>query len=269
MCSARANKRYGQHFLQGAWADRLVTAIAPAPEDRFLEIGPGPGALTLRLARQVAHLTAVEVDPEMVADLQPRLPGNVDLVQHDFLDFDIGPVAAESARGLRIAGNLPYNAASPILIKLLAARRSGVPITDATLMVQREVADRIEGQPGTKAFGTLSIFAQLRADVRRLMTLPPGAFRPQPKVHSAVLRLEFHEPRVALTDEPTFEALVRAIFTQRRKTLTNALRSFAEARGIDPRDAIARAALDGTRRPEALQITDLARLADVFSSHVS
>jgi 16S rRNA (adenine1518-N6/adenine1519-N6)-dimethyltransferase len=265
----RANKRYGQHFLQGAWADKLVTAIAPTPADRFLEIGPGPGALTLRLARNVSHLTAVEVDAQMVAELRPRLPGNVDLVQQDFLDFDLGPVAAAATRGLRIAGNLPYNAASPILIKLLAARRSGLRITDATLMVQREVADRIEGQPGTKAFGTLSIFVQLRADVRRLMTLPPGAFRPAPKVHSAVLRLEFREPQVSMLHEPTFEALVRAIFTQRRKTIANALRPFAEARGIDPRDAIARAALDGTRRPEALQITDLARLADVFSSQLS
>lgn len=265
----RANKRYGQHFLQGAWADKLVTAITPTPADRFLEIGPGPGALTLRLARNVSHLTAVEVDAQMVAELRPRLPGNVDLVQQDFLDFDLGPVAAEAASGLRIAGNLPYNAASPILIKLLAARRSGLRITDATLMVQREVADRIEGQPGTKAFGTLSIFVQLRADVRRLMTLPPGAFRPAPKVHSAVLRLEFREPEVSMLHEPTFEALVRAIFTQRRKTIANALRPFAEARGIDPRDAIARAALDGTRRPEALQITDLARLADVFSSQLS
>jgi 16S rRNA (adenine1518-N6/adenine1519-N6)-dimethyltransferase len=269
MCSARANKRYGQHFLQGPWADKLVTAIAPAPGDRFLEIGPGPGALTLRLARYVAHLTAVEVDPEMVADLRPRLPPNVDLVQHDVLDFDLGPLAGAAAGGLRIAGNLPYNAASPILIKLLAARRAGLRIADATLMVQREVADRIEGQPGTKAYGTLSIFAQLRADVRRLMTLPPGAFRPAPKVHSAVVRLEFREPQVSLLHEPTFEALVRAIFTQRRKTLNNALRSFSEAHGIDSREAIARAGLDGTRRPEALQITDLARLADVFVSHVS
>ena len=265
----RANKRYGQHFLQGAWADKLVTAIAPAPDDWFLEIGPGPGALTLRLARYVAHLTAVEVDPEMVSELRPRLPGNVDLVQQDFLNFDLGSLAADTGGGLRIAGNLPYNAASPILIKLLAARRSGVRLSDATLMLQREVADRIEGQPGTKAFGTLSIFTQLRADVRRLMTLPPGAFRPTPKVHSAVLRLEFREPSVSLIHEPTFEALVRSIFTQRRKTLANALRPFAEARGIDPRDAIARAALDGTRRPEALQITDLARLADVFTSQVS
>jgi 16S rRNA (adenine1518-N6/adenine1519-N6)-dimethyltransferase len=262
----RANKRYGQHFLQGAWADRLVGAIGPAPSDRFLEIGPGPGALTLRLAPRVAHLTAVELDPDMVAELGPRLPPNVELIQQDVLEFDLASVAGS---GLRVAGNLPYNAASPILFKLLGARRDGVALTDATLMVQREVADRIEGQPGTKAYGTLSIFVQLRADVQRLMTLPPGAFRPVPKVHSAVLRFEFREPRVQMTDEPTFEALVRSIFTQRRKTLSNALRRFAAERGLDPRLAIARAALDGTRRPEALQLTELARLADVFTSRVS
>jgi 16S rRNA (adenine1518-N6/adenine1519-N6)-dimethyltransferase len=265
----RANKRYGQHFLQGAWADRLVTAIAPAPADRFVEIGPGPGALTLRLARRVAHLTAVEVDPEMVAELTPRLPANVDLVERDFLDFDLGPIAAEAPDGLRVAGNLPYNAAAPILFKLLAARRQGLRLSDATLMVQREVADRIEGRPGTKAFGTLSIFVQLRADVRRLLTLPPGAFRPAPKVHSAVLGLEFRDPQVSMTDESTFEALVRSIFTQRRKTLANAVRAFAERYGIDPREAIARASIDGRRRPEALQLTELARLADVFASPFS
>ena len=260
----RANKRYGQHFLEAAWADKLVDAVAPAETDRFLEIGPGTGALTLRLAPRVAHLTAVELDPEMVAALGPHLPPNVSLIREDFLDFDLRSIPAPG--GLRVAGNLPYNAAAPILFKLLEGRRDGVPLTDATVMLQREVADRIEGRPGTKDYGPLAIFVQLRADVRRLLTLPPGAFRPSPKVHSAVLRLDFHEPRVQLRHEPTFEALVRSIFTQRRKTLANALRRFAADRGIDSRQAVARAELDGTRRPEALQLTELARLADVFLS---
>ena len=201
----RAKKRFGQHFLEPAWAERLVQSIAPQGTDRFLEIGPGPGALTLRLAPQVAHLTAVELDREMAAALRPRLPANVTLVEQDFLDFDVLAVAD---RDLRVAGNLPYNVSSPILFALLRARRGGARLVDATLMLQREVADRIEGQPGTKNYGTLAIFVQLRASVRRLLTLPPGAFRPIPKVHSAVLHLVFKESVVPLRDEATFERLV-------------------------------------------------------------
>jgi 16S rRNA (adenine1518-N6/adenine1519-N6)-dimethyltransferase len=261
---ARAKRRYGQHFLEPAWADRLVTAIKPAADDRFLEIGPGPGALTLRLAPRVAQVTAVEVDPDMIAALTPDLPPNVTLIAQDVLDVDLS--ALTRAGAIRVAGNLPYNAAAPILLKLLAARRDGAALTDAVLMVQREVADRIEASPGTKDYGPLSIVVQLRAAVTRLLTLPPGAFRPVPKVHSAVIRLAFHDRQVEMRDEATFDALVRSIFTQRRKTLTNALGRFAEARGTSSRAAIAAAGIDGTRRPETLQLTELARLADVFVS---
>ncbi len=264
MGRARARKRYGQHFLEPAWADRLIGAIAPQPADSFLEIGPGRGALTFRLAPRVAHLTAVELDPAMVQVLEPRLPGNVTLVASDFLEFDIGSVAGRS--GIRVAGNLPYNAAAPILFKLLKTYRDTSRLIDATLMVQREVADRIAAAPGSREYGTLSIFTQLRADVRRLLTLPPGAFRPIPKVHSTVLGLRFRRHSVEIRDEATFEALVRSIFTQRRKTLVNALRPFAAGHGFEPRAAVDRAGLDGVRRPETLQLEELARLADVFPS---
>jgi 16S rRNA (adenine1518-N6/adenine1519-N6)-dimethyltransferase len=260
----RARKKYGQHFLEAVWADRLVAAIDPAPGDRFLEIGPGPGALTLRLAPRVAHLTAVEVDPGMIAALGPRLPATVDLIHADVLDIDIAAVAAGAP--LRVAGNLPYNLSSPILFMILAAHAGGAPLVDATLMLQREVADRIESGPGSKDYGTLSVFVQRRARVRRVLTLPPGAFRPQPKVHSAVVRLAFHPPDVPLRDEATFTAMVRWIFTQRRKTLVNALRRFAEERGADAAAVVATAGIDGRRRPETLQLTELARLADGFSS---
>lgn len=261
--SVRAKKKFGQHFLEPAWADKLVHAIAPLPTDRFVEIGPGPGALTLRLAPVVAQVTAVELDHDMCVALAPRVPVNVSLVEQDFLEFDLLSLAD---RDLRVAGNLPYNVSSPILFTLLRARREGGRLTDATLMVQREVADRIEGKPGTKDYGTLAIFVQLRATVRRLLTLPPGAFRPIPKVHSAVLRFEFTDLTVPLKDEAIFERLVRSIFTQRRKTLINALRPFAEERGVDPRAAVAQAEIDGIRRPQTLQLTELARLADVFVS---
>src|SRR3954470_9751803 len=218
--SMRAKKRYGQHFLEAAWADKLVAAIDPNPDDSFLEIGPGPGALTLRLALRVARLTAIELDPEMVALLQPKVPSNVTLVQGDFLEFDLETLPPDHR--FRVAGNLPYNVSSPILFSLLAAHRRLGTLTDATLMLQREVAERIHARPGTRDYGVLSIFVQLHADVRPLLSLPPGAFRPVPQVHSTVIGLRFRPPAVAVPDEHEFEAMVRTMFMQRRKTLLNA-----------------------------------------------
>jgi len=260
----RARKKYGQHFLQAAWADRLVAAIAPQPEDRFLEIGPGPGVLTTRLARRVAHLTAVEIDRDMVEALLPGAPPNVTIVPADILAFDIATLTV--AAPLRVAGNLPYNLSSPILFRLLAAYRETGRIPDATVMLQREVAERLEARPGTRDYGVLSILIQLHADVRRLLSLPPGAFKPAPRVHSAVVQLTFHPPSVAVRDERLFEAMVRSMFTQRRKMLGNALEPFATARGTHAADALRRADLDATRRPETLQLAEIARLADVFQS---
>jgi 16S rRNA (adenine1518-N6/adenine1519-N6)-dimethyltransferase len=262
----RPRRRYSQHFLEPPWADKLVEAMAPEPGDVFLEIGPGRGALTLRLAPRVEHVTAIEVDPGMVRSLRPHLPENVTLLAGDFLDVDLRRHAPPGAPPMRVAGNLPYHVSSPILFKLLNAQRDGLPIRDATLMLQREVADRIEAAPGGREFGTLSIFVQLRADVRRLLTLPPGAFRPAPRVHSAVVRLGFRAPEVSIADEGIFEGLVRAIFTQRRKMLANALRGFAELHDVDPSATLAAANIDGRRRPETLQLAELARLADVFAT---
>jgi 16S rRNA (adenine1518-N6/adenine1519-N6)-dimethyltransferase len=260
----RAKKRYGQHFLEAAWADKLVAAIDPRPEDRFLEIGAGPGALTLRLASRVARLTAVELDAAMVDALRPRLPGNVVLVHADFLEFDLSALSSE--RPFRVAGNLPYNVSSPIIFALLEAHRTLGGIVDATLMLQREVAARICARPGTRDYGVLSIFTQLHAEVRSLLALPPGAFRPMPKVHSSVIGLRFRPPVVKLANEAAFEAMVRTVFMQRRKTLANALRPYAASRDRDPAAALGAAGIDPRRRPETLQLTELARLAEFFAS---
>lgn len=260
----RAKKRYGQHFLQGAWADKLVEAIAPEPEDRFLEIGPGPGALTLRLAPLVSHLTAIEVDREMVTALRPALPPNVELIEADFLDYDLAQVAGRGP--VRVVGNLPYNVSSPILFRILEAHRRAAEIIDATFMLQREVAERMVARPGTKDYGVLSIVLQLHTDPRIVLSLPPGAFRPVPKVHSAVVRLTFRPPAVPLTDERTFETMVRSMFTQRRKTLANALRPFADSRDHDAGTALRRAGIDPRRRPETLQLDELARLAELLGA---
>jgi 16S rRNA (adenine1518-N6/adenine1519-N6)-dimethyltransferase len=260
----RPKKRYGQHFLQGAWADKLVDVIGPRSEDFFLEIGPGAGALTLRLAPRVAHLTAIEVDRDMVALLAPQVPSNVTLIEGDILEADLAELMGGCK--FRVAGNLPYNVSSPILFRLLGAHRQHRCLADATLMLQREVAERIEAGPGTKDYGVLSILVQLHADVRRVLSLPPGAFRPTPRVHSAVTRFSFRPPAVHLQDELVFEAMVRSMFTQRRKTLSNALAPFGRLRGQSPAEALRAAGIDGRRRAETLQLTELARLADYFAS---
>ena len=259
-------KRYGQHFLLPQWADKLVDAIAPRAADRFLEIGPGPGVLTQRLAPRVAHLTAVEVDGEMVALLAPALPPNVTLIHQDFLDTPLEALLDAAEGPLRVAGNLPYNISSPILFRLLKAHAQHGRLLDATLMLQREVADRIEAQPGSRTYGVLSIAVQLHADVRRLLALPPGAFRPAPQVQSRVLQLTFRPPAVAIADEALFEAMVRSMFTQRRKTLANALKPFAATHQRAAGAALEAAGIDPMRRPETLQLDELARLADFFRS---
>jgi 16S rRNA (adenine1518-N6/adenine1519-N6)-dimethyltransferase len=261
---ASTKKRFGQHFLEPAWADKVIGAIAPQPTDRFLEIGPGPGALTMRLAPLVQHLTAVEIDRDLVAALAARLAANVTLIEADFLELDLR-ILRESAP-LRVAGNLPYNVSTPILFRLLAAHRDQALLIDATLMLQREVAERLRAHPGTKDYGVLSILVQLHADVTPLLLLPPGAFRPVPKVHSAVVRLRFRPPAVPLPDEPLFQDMVRSMFTQRRKMVGNALAAFATARGQRSVDMLRRASIDPARRPETLQLAELSRLAEVFVS---
>lgn len=259
----RSKKRFGQHFLQDAWAEKLIAVIDPQLNQRFVEIGPGPGALTLRLAPLVQHLTAVELDRDMVAVLRPQLPANVRLIEADVLDVDI---ASFEPAPVRVVGNLPYNVSSPILFRLLDAHRTSGGFRDATLMLQREVAERLTASPGTRDFGVLSIFVQLHCDVRVALALPPGAFRPAPKVHSAVVHFRFRPPAVHLADSAVFEAMVRSMFTQRRKMLANALVPFATGRDADARTALRQAGIDPNRRPETLQLTELARLADYFAS---
>jgi 16S rRNA (adenine1518-N6/adenine1519-N6)-dimethyltransferase len=261
----RARKRFGQHFLEPAWVDRVIEVIRPQARDRFLEIGPGTGALTLALARRVEHLTAVEIDRDLAPALSAQAPGNVRVVEADFLQASPG-LFLEAGQVLRAAGNLPYNVSTPILFRLLELADNGGRIVDATVMLQREVAERLAATPGTRDWGVLSACQQLRAAVQLVLELPPGAFRPAPKIHSAVVRLTYHPPQPAVRDARVFDELVRAIFTQRRKMLRSALAGYAALHELTAAEAIDRAGLDGTRRPEALSVADLARLADVFVS---
>lgn len=255
-------RRFGQHFLAPAWADKVVAAIGPARDQRFLEIGPGPGVLTSRLAARAASVTAVEIDRHLAGDLRRDSPPNVEIVEQDFLDFDLGPFLEEGPA--RIAGNLPYNISSPILFKLLGASAASPHLVDATVMLQREVADRLAAVPGTRDYGVLTIFTTAQADVTRLLTLPPGAFRPPPKVNSAVVRLTFKPSVIPAASSAAFERMVRTMFMQRRKTLSNALRPFAEAVGVSAVSALSAAGIDPVRRPETLTMRELLALTAAF-----
>jgi 16S rRNA (adenine1518-N6/adenine1519-N6)-dimethyltransferase len=269
---ARARKRFAQHFLEPAWVVKLLTAIAPQPMDRFIEIGPGRGALTGPLAARVSQLVAVEVDRDLAAAIAARALPNVTVRTADVLDVDLVEMArtlggAEAPReGLptpapvRVAGNLPYNISSPILFTLLEASKSGL-FKDATVMLQKEVADRLVARPGTGEYGVLTLSTMIRADVVRLLDLPPGAFRPAPTVRSSVVRLDFRPPPPEVANPDLVVAIVRSVFTQRRKTMSNALAPLAASLGRRAPDVLAEAGLDPTRRPETLTLAEYALLA--------
>jgi 16S rRNA (adenine1518-N6/adenine1519-N6)-dimethyltransferase len=259
----RARKRFGQHFLEKPWVDKLIASLDATPEDTFLEIGPGRGALTKPLASHVRAIVGVEIDRDLAARLPGELPANVRVVQGNFLDVNFDTLLEDMPLPVRVVGNLPYNVSSPILFKLLEAAREGQRFRDATLMLQKEVADRLVAPPGTAEYGTLAIQVALLADVERVLSLPPGAFRPPPKVTSAVVRLRFHPPTADVGDRKTFEKIVRGVFLQRRKTLANALKPVASSLGRSAPELLQRAGLDGSRRPEELTVADMARLSRV------
>jgi 16S rRNA (adenine1518-N6/adenine1519-N6)-dimethyltransferase len=268
-----ARKRFGQHFLERTWVDKLIQAIAPSVDQTFLEIGPGRGGLTLPLADRARRVLAFEIDRDLATMLRATAPANLTVVDGDFLDVTaeqlrdaLRAAAGPEPASVRVAGNLPYNVASPILFKLVELHGAGIPLADASIMLQREVADRLMASPGTKEYGVLTVLIGQSARVRRLMALPPGAFRPAPKVHSSVVRLEFHEREPPVKDPELFAALVQAIFTRRRKTLANALKAFPPSVMLSPAEALKTANLDGRCRPETLSIPDLVRLADTFTA---
>ncbi len=262
MTYPRARKRFGQHFLEPAWVAKLVASIEPRQQDAFLEIGPGRGALTRALAPHVARLVGVEIDRDLAAALGSSAPPNVEIVADDFLAVDVARIAKKAGPlPVRVVGNLPYNVSSPILFRLLAAADEGRVFADATLMLQREVADRLVAQPGRKAYGTLAVQVSRLADVTTVLTLPPGAFRPPPRVTSAVVHLTFRPSTVDVGDSTIFERIVRGAFLMRRKTILNALTPVADSLGRDAADLLRQADVDPRLRPEDLTAAAFARIS--------
>jgi 16S rRNA (adenine1518-N6/adenine1519-N6)-dimethyltransferase len=251
--------RLGQNFLNDAQAiQQIASSLGDLTGRTVVEIGPGAGAITSALVARAAHVIAVELDPGLAAHLRAGFPADkLTVHQQDVLHFDFATAAAKAGHPLLVFGNLPYYITSQIVLKLAASCAS---LDRAVLMVQREVAERITSPPGSRDYGLLSVTAQLYGPVTSLFTLPPSAFSPPPDVHSTVFRWRF-APRFAEigVDEAAFLPFVRQVFAQKRKTLSNNLRSA----GVTPEvitGAMAQASIDPHARAEQLPIETLAAL---------
>jgi 16S rRNA (adenine1518-N6/adenine1519-N6)-dimethyltransferase len=260
--SHRPRKRFGQNFLHDKRVlDRIVAAADFQGDDRILEIGPGPGALTEQLLATGLPVLAVEIDRDLGAALLSRQESRLEVLIDDVLRLDWAGLL--SAPPYKLVANLPYNISSQVLFKVLEYRHA---FRKLVLMFQKEVGDRLVAKEGTRNYGILSVLMQTWFHVERVVKVPPGAFNPPPKVDSVVLCLTpLERPRVELTDEEGYRQLVRGAFAQRRKTLRNSLvgsgwsishldRAFSEV-GIDPR-----------RRGETLTIEEFGVLANSLSS---
>jgi len=257
--------KLGQNFLNDPQAaERIAASLGDLSGRTVIEIGPGAGAITGALVARAAHVLAVELDSGLAAYLRTQFPpGRVTVVEQDVLNFDFATALAEYAptsaagHGLLVFGNLPYGITSQILLKLAASHAS---VERAVLMVQREVADRIAAQPGSRDYGLLSVTVQMYGAAEKLFTLPPSAFSPPPDVFSTIFRWRFAPRFTELgLDEASFLPFVRKAFAQKRKTLMNNLRA-AGISAADAASALARAQIDPHARAEALPIEALAAL---------
>lgn len=262
-------KKYGQNFLiDGNILEKIMEASGITGQDCVLEIGPGIGTMTQYLAERAREVVAVEIDRALIPILEDTLSAydNVTVIHQDILKVDIRQMVEERNGGnpIKVVANLPYYITTPILMGLL---ESGVPLDSITIMVQKEVAERMQVGPGTKDYGALSLAVQYYAKPEIVMQVPPSCFMPRPNVGSAVIRLTRHgQPPVRVRDEQRMFALIRASFNQRRKTLVNAL---ANAAGLElSKDAVAGAlgqmGLPPTVRGEALTLEQFAILSGLL-----
>ena len=257
--TSRPKKSFGQHFLhERRYIDRIVSVIAPRADDFLVEIGPGEGALTFPLLAAAGKLTAIELDTDLIPTLEAKAAsvGALSIVHADVLKVDFTAMAQRAGVArLRIAGNLPYYISSPILFHCVD---HAAAIVDMHFMLQKEVVDRMAAEPGSKVYGRLSVMLQLACRVEPLFDVPPGAFRPPPKVDSSVVRLVPLPADARHDADPArLHAVVKAAFAQRRKTLGNALRQLMDA------DAIRSAGIDPKARAEVLAPMDFVALAKV------
>ena len=264
-------KRFGQNFLIDTHVlDRIIGASEITKDDFVLEIGPGIGTMTQYLAEAAREVTAVEIDDALIPILQDTLKewDNVSVIHGDILKTDIKEIADEKNQGkpIKVVANLPYYITTPIIMGLF---ESHVPVESITVMVQKEVADRMQTGPGSKDYGALSLAVQYYANPEIVANVPPNCFMPRPKVGSAVIKLTRHkEMPVEVQDEKLMFRLIRASFNQRRKTLSNSLKNSQELDYTKEQveQCIQAAGLPGNIRGEALDLGKFAELANAFSN---
>lgn len=262
-------KRFGQNFLIDTHVlDRIIQASEITKDDFVLEIGPGIGTMTQYLADSAREVTAVEIDDALIPILKDTLKewDNVNVIHGDILKTDIRKIADEKNQGrpIKVVANLPYYITTPIIMGLF---ESHVPVDSITVMVQKEVADRMQTGPGSKDYGALSLAVQYYAKPEIVANVPPNCFMPRPKVGSAVIRLTRHQnPPVTAKDEKLMFRIIRASFNQRRKTLANGLKNSQELNYAKEQveAAIIECGLPLNIRGETLTLEQFAKLSDIF-----
>ncbi len=264
-----AKKHLGQHFLHDRRIiDMIVQAVDPKPGDRLVEIGPGQGAITFPLLDRHGELTVIEFDRDLIFPLTDaaRAHGTLEVIHRDVLSVDFSAIARNSGAGegpavdgkIRLVGNLPYNLSSPILFHALD---HAAAIRDMVFMLQKEVVDRMAAGPGSKVYGRLGVMLQAYCHVTPLFDVPPAAFKPPPKVDSAVVRLVPRAPEtIGVKDPAMFTAVVRDAFGQRRKTLRNALSKLCDAAAIEA------VGVRPDARAEQIEVADFVRLANSLAA---
>ncbi|MDD7404092.1 MAG: 16S rRNA (adenine(1518)-N(6)/adenine(1519)-N(6))-dimethyltransferase RsmA [Butyribacter sp.] len=262
-------KKYGQNFLIDTHVlEKIIESAGITKDDFVLEIGPGIGTMTQYLCENARQVMAVEIDQNLIPILQETLSAydNVTIVNEDILKLDIAKVAEEYNEGkpIKVVANLPYYITTPIIMGLF---ESHVPLKSVTVMVQKEVADRMQSEPGTKAYGALSLAVQYYADAEVVANVPPNCFMPRPNVGSAVIRLTCHEQKpVSVKDEKFMFRVIRASFNQRRKTLQNGLGNDAglPVTKEEAAAALGKMGLSPTIRGERLSLQEFAQLSDLL-----
>ena len=258
-------KRFGQNFLIDTHVlDKIIDSAQITKDDFVLEIGPGIGTMTQYLAEAAREVAAVEIDTTLIPILKDTLKNwdNVTVINNDILKVDIRKLAFEKNQGrpIKVVANLPYYITTPIIMGLF---ENQVPIDSITIMVQKEVADRIRSGPGTKSYGAISVGVHYYCDVNKVASVPRDVFIPQPKVDSTVLNLvPLKEKRIQAADEKVFFSCVKAAFAQRRKTLLNSLSSAGGMEKDTVRRILENAGIDPGRRAETLTMEEFGRLAD-------
>jgi len=260
-------KRWGQHFLiDRNILNKVIRTAQVEKEDVVLEVGPGLGEMTLALARQAKRVIAIEIDPRLVEILKKKMAvyPNVEVVQKDVLKMGFNHFLLQEGQQIKVVANLPYQISTPLLFRFIESREV---FSTLTLMLQKEVAERMVALPGEKEYGPLSIFTQLVSELSICFFIKPSAFFPPPKVESAVIHMGWKEKSmIELGDEKWFKRVVRGCFSYRRKTLTNALKHSDFPLPWNTEERMEKIGIDPRRRPETLKIQEFINLAEALKT---